>query len=215
VWQSGSTQIYLGELATPRIVAPIASTVAYGGRVKTSGTLSTLSGIPLGDCAVFLEFSIDGFTWYGGVIANTDLLGRFSLTSSAFSDGRYFRVEYNGSAIDLSAQSPAVFVKPKVSLQTPVAAASMSHTKSYKVYGDLKPQHAAGASAGTLQCYRLEAGHWRLRKSFPMTASTSGAFSHYNATVKLTLTGKWRMRAYHADALHAATYSGWRSVTVK
>jgi beta propeller repeat protein len=217
-WQdarSGSNQIYLGELATPRVVAPIAPTVAYGARVKTSGTLSTLSGIPLGDCAVFLEFSHDGLTWYSDVLANTDSLGRFSLTSSAFSDGRYFRVDYNGSALDLSGQSAGVFVKPKVSLQTPVASASMSHTKTYKVHGTLRPKHVSGSYAGTLQCYRLESGHWKLRKSFALTASDYSTYSRYNATIKLTLKGKWRIRAYHSDSLHAATYSGWRTISVK
>ena len=217
-WQdarSGSNQIYLGELATPRIVAPIGSTVAYGARVKTAGTLSTLTGIPLGDCAVYLETSFDGLTWYSDVVANTDSLGRFSLTSSAFSDGTYFRVDYNGSALDLSGQSAGVFVKPKVSLQTPVASSSMSHTKSYKVYGTLKPRHDSATAVGTLQCYRLESGHWKLRKSYTLTATDYSTYSRYNATVKLTLTGKWRVRAYHADSSHAATYSGWRYLTVK
>lgn len=217
-WQdarSGSNQIYLGELATPRVVAPIAPTVAYGARVKTAGALSTLSGIPLGDCAVYLEFSYDGLTWSSDVSANTDSLGHFSLISNAFADGRYFRVDYNGSALDLSGQSAGVFVKPRVSLQTPVASTSMSHTKSYKVHGTLKPQHHAGSYAGTLRCYRLESGHWKLRKTYALTASDYNTYSRYNATIKLTLKGRWRMRAYHADSLHAATYSGWRTVTVR
>ncbi len=33
--------------------------------------------------------------------------------------------------------------------------------------------------------------------------------------LSLPYAASWRMRAYHGDANHAATYSGYRAITVK
>jgi len=37
----------------------------------------------------------------------------------------------------------------------------------------------------------------------------------YKASVSLPHRGKWRVRAYHADAGHAPSFSGYDYITVK
>jgi hypothetical protein len=122
--------------------------------------------------------------------------------------------DYLGSASRLSAQTGWVAVKPYAIVGKPSAPATILHTKSYTICGDLTPRHAAGTSAGTLMCYRKESGHWRLRKSVALTAVDHLTISRYTASV-MTLKGSWRMRAKHSDSGHATTYSAWRYVTVK
>ncbi|MDO8964011.1 MAG: hypothetical protein Q7W30_05885 [Coriobacteriia bacterium] len=220
VWQdtrSGAFEIYACELNTPRITASIVPVIAYNGVARAVGSLVTAGGTPLAGRDVFVEWSYDGSLWFaaGAPSGKTDAAGRFSVASPPMTFGVYVRATYPGDAEHLSAQSASTRVKPRASLGTPVAPSTMYHSKSYAVYGSLAAKHPATSAVGRLYCYRLESGHWRLRKSFPLTATDSGANSRYNATVKLPYTGTWRMRAYHSDYSHAPTYSAWRTVKVK
>jgi beta propeller repeat protein len=211
----GRNDICVGELATPRISVSAPSTVAQGATARLAGSMASFTGIPMADRWVKLETSVDGVSWTGTTQVKTDGTGAFSLTSPALTSARYVRATFDGEADNLSAQSAPVLVKPRAVLGTPVAPSTMSRTKTYTVYGDLKPRHVAGTAGGTLQCYRLESGKWKLRKSFSLSAYDYSTYSRFRASVKLTSTGKWRMRAYHSDSGHAPTYSAWRNVTVK
>lgn len=219
-WQdarSGASEIYLGELATPRLSASIGpGVVAYGAKAKVTGSLVSVGGTPMANRAFMLEFSNDGRKWSNAPGGATDAAGNFSVSTFALTTAYYLRVNFPGDLQHayLSAQSAATRVKPRAVLSTPVAPSTMSHTKTYKVYGNLTPKHGQLSNVGTLKCYRLESGRWRLRKSFTLTATDSGTISRYNASVKLTQ-GKWRMRAYHSDSSHAPTYSPYRRVAVK
>jgi hypothetical protein len=140
----------------------------------------------------------------------------FTCPSPKLYSARYVRIEFEGDTEWAPALSTAALVKPRASLGTPVAPATMDHTTTYTVYGTLLPLHAAGSNVGTLYCYRLESGSWVLRKTFGLTAYVSSGQSRYRTTAAcLPYAGSWRMRAYHSDAGNAPTYSGWRYVTVK
>jgi beta propeller repeat protein len=213
--RNGNPDIYLSELATPRMSATAPSTVAYGATARLTGTLTSFTGTALAGRSVRLETSVDGLSWTAEATTTSGATGGYAFTSSALTSARYLRATFTGELANLSAQSASVLVKPKASLGAPVAPSTMSHSKTYTVYATLKPQHAAGTSGGTLQCYRLESGKWKLRKSFALSAYDYSTYSRARASVKLTSTGKWRMRVYHSDAGHATTYSAWRNVTVK
>jgi beta propeller repeat protein len=212
---NGRNDIYLGELATPRISVSAPAMVAQGATVRVTGTMASFTGIPMADRWVKLETSVNGVSWTGTTQVKTDGAGAFSLTSPALTSARYVRAAFDGEAANLSAQSAPVLVKPKALLGTPVAPSTMSRTKAYTIYASLKPSHADGTYGGTLQCYRLESGKWKLRRSFSLSAYDYSTYSRVRGSVKLTSKGKWRMRVYHSDASHAPTYSGWRTVTVK
>jgi len=81
--------------------------------------------------------------------------------------------------------------------------------------GDLKPRHAAGSRAVVLKAYRYENGKWVYRASGKATLSNKLGFSSYQGSVGVYSAGRWRVRAYHKDAGHAATYSGYAYLSVK
>jgi beta propeller repeat protein len=106
--------------------------------------------------------------------------------------------------------------KPSASLSAPVRPSPTSHLKHYTVYGTLKPRHIAGSIVGRLQCERYYSGAWHLVKTYQLTSSNHFGYSRYaGVRVRLSHAGKWRIRARHADAGHALSYSRWRSVTVR
>ena len=49
---------------------------------------------------------------------------------------------------------------------------------------------------------------WALSKNY-------SSYTRFSIKTRLTLAGSWRVRAYHATAEHAASYSGYRTLTVK
>jgi len=129
---------------------------------------------------------------------------------------RYLRASFKGDASYPPAHSLVALVKPRASLTRPVAASPMKRAKSYWVYGTLKPRHASGSTVGTLQCYRYYSGGWHKAKTvFALKAKDRSTYSRYGAWVRLPRSGRWKIRAYHADAGHAATHSAWRYITVR
>ena len=214
-YRNGNWDIYLGELTLPRISVSAPSVVSYGGAAKLTGTLASISGIPVAGRSVALEVSADGVTWTQTSTKVTSSSGAFILVSPALHSARYLRANFKGDGSYPSVQSRAALVKPRASLGVPAAPSTMYRTKTYTVYGALRPRHTSGSSVGRLYCYRWESGRWRLRKTYTLKAYNYSTYSRYRTSVKLPKAGKWRMRAYHSDASHAATYSGWRYTTVK
>ena len=107
---------------------------------------------------------------------------------------------------------------PKVYLSTPTAPTAASAWTTFRSSGYLKPRHLSGSHTVVLQAQRYENGAWVLRKTVSTTNANYSTYTRYAGSVNLPGPGprKWRIRAYSpADSLHAATYSGWRYVTVR
>jgi len=99
-------------------------------------------------------------------------------------------------------------VKPKASLGTPIAPKTMKRSKSYNVYGSLKPRHTKGTKPVRIYKYKKVGGKWKSMGYVKATASNYGSYSRYKVKMRLTSKGKWRLRAYApADSKHAATWS--------
>jgi uncharacterized protein YkwD len=98
---------------------------------------------------------------------------------------------------------------------TPVTRSTFVRDRRYSVHGLLKPRHADGTLAVKLRCYRLESGHWVLRKTVRAKVSDSSTYSRYDVRLALPSRGKWRLRAGHLCAEHRASFSAYRSVTVR
>jgi hypothetical protein len=64
----------------------------------------------------------------------------------------------------------------------------------------------------TLQFYRYEHGHRKLRKSAAAMVSTTQTFSKYSRATSVPYSGRWRVRARHKVGSHYH-YSGYRSFT--
>lgn len=107
---------------------------------------------------------------------------------------------------------------PAPTVGTPVAPATMSHSKSYTVRGSLIPRHLAGTSPVRIYKWKqARSGAWKSQGYVKAKVADSAAGSTYSVKLKLASAGKWRVRAYApADADHAAAWSsGYDYVKVK
>jgi len=118
-------------------------------------------------------------------------------------------VTYAGSDT-LQPATAQVVVGSRAALTAPPAPQTVGRGSRFAVSGLLQPRHLAGTAAVTISCYRRESGVWVLHKTISaaiVDQANQPDASLYSATVSLPLAGKWRLRAYHADDAHAATWS--------
>lgn len=95
-------------------------------------------------------------------------------------------------------------------------------TRDTVVSGFLKPRHAAGSRAVTVQYWRYvsvvkpgESPHWELARTVRAKVNDYSSYSHYRVKVTLhatLVTTRWRVRAIHSDGDHAKTVSGFSAV---
>ena len=106
---------------------------------------------------------------------------------------------------------------PKVTLTRPNAPKSLAKGKSKAVTGYLKPRHPKGSKVVQIQLFqRNSKGKYVYKGHVHTKLANFKSYSKYTGSIKFRSKGKWRVRAYMpADAIHAATYSGFGSVTVK
>jgi len=108
-------------------------------------------------------------------------------------------------------------LKTKASMSAPVAPATMYYKKLATVYGYVAPAHTAGSTLVTMKCYlRNSSGKYVYHHSFNIAGTYySDSKTKYSARFSLPHRGRWRVRAYHSDASHLATYSSYDYITVK
>jgi photosystem II stability/assembly factor-like uncharacterized protein len=114
-------------------------------------------------------------------------------------------------------QISASFAANRVTVYTPIAPASMSHSKYCTVYGYLKPRHSSGTYPVRIYTWkRSESGLWKPYGYVTASASNYSTFTKYVKAMKLPYKGRWRLRAYAPqDSQHLATWStGYDYVTV-
>lgn len=222
-----------GAIALGRLVAPQfrydASSVTpeYSKKVTLKGSLAD-NGLALGNVALKVERSTDGgHTWSVVGTPSTDSSGDFSFVTPENYAKSWYRVQYAGAQFygpgtldHLSATSAIIAVTPRASVGVPRGYPSTGKkNKTYTVYGSLKPrqaQTAAAAQVVAVKCYRKLGGKYKLRKTVYAKVYNYGEFSRYSAKVKLTASGKWRLRAYFAGSpISASKNSAYRYVTVK
>ncbi len=99
--------------------------------------------------------------------------------------------------------------------------------RTFTVAGYLMTRHAASSSSTAVRVYlqRYERGRWVTRKTYIRTrlvntTYTGGPYylesaSKWSASVTVPYTGSWRVRAYHADSDHAATYKESKAFPVR
>lgn len=104
---------------------------------------------------------------------------------------------------------------PLATLTKPRAPSSARHGAKFSISGYLKPRHPAGKIAVTLKCYHYESGHWVSRKSVRAAVSNYSDYSKYAVRLSLPWKGSWRIRAYHSDSGHRASYSGYHYIRVR
>ena len=93
----------------------------------------------------------------------------------------------------------------------------MYRNHHYTIYGYVAPRHTSGTYLVTLKFYlKNSKGVYVYHHSVSAKRYYySTTKTKYSAKVSLPHAGRWRVRAYHADAGHAPSYSGYDYITVK
>jgi Tol biopolymer transport system component len=123
----------------------------------------------------------------------------------------YWSSDLAGNVEPTHTVSFTVIARPssKGTPSTPSTPSTVKHGRSLTAFGYIV-RHKSGTYPVTLQFYRYEHGHWRLRKSVSAKASTMLTFSKYSRSTSVPYSGKWRVRARHKVGSHYR-YSGWRN----
>lgn len=229
-WDAGNQG---GDVALGRLIAPVltatgpSAPVRYGAVVGIAGSLVE-NGLPLGNTKIAIDRSTNGGeTWSEVATATTDAMGDYSWATPRIYSAARYRIRYNGGLMFLSgaldhfsAHSKTVMVTPRASLGRPTGyPRAGTRNRSYSVYGSLRARQAASTTAAkvvVIKCYRYEQGRWRYKKSVNARVYNYSTYSRYRASVKLTSSGTWRMRAYFkGSSLNAPVHSSYRTVRVR
>ena len=224
--RGGKPDVYLKELAYPRLTASASAAVAYGARAQITGTLTTDSLAGAGEVGlpgktITLSDSANGSTWRTRGSVQTGAGGAYSIDTPALTKARYFRVSFAGDVDYLGVTFARLRVKPKVQLGRPRVPRRVGLRRTFTAWGTLKPKHAAGSRPVRIKLYQykqLSDGTpvYVLRRTVRAKAVNFSDYTRYKATLRVTTRGKWAVRAYHAaDGANAATSSGWRSFVVR
>jgi len=109
------------------------------------------------------------------------------------------------------------FAVDTVTVGTPAGPKTLRVGQAATFSGTLTPHHAAGTYPVLIFKYLQVGKKWKAKGSVKAKAADSGDISKYSAKIKLTVKGKWRLRAKAiADTEHVATWSkGYKVVTVR
>lgn len=211
----GMVTISVAPKPEPGLTGGSSRTIAYASGYTFAGRL-TMDGMPLPGKRVLLMSSTNGSAFTPtSMAATTTANGDFSFNVKP-SSLTWYRAWFQETQEYGESFSTAAKVSVQASVGTPAAPATMSPTRSYTVYGYLKPRHTAGTSPVRIYRWRLIGGTWKSYGYVNAKASNYSSYSKYAASVRLSSAGRWRLRAYHADTGHAAAWSsGFDYVTVK
>jgi hypothetical protein len=140
--------------------------------------------------------------------ATTGADGSFSVAVTP-SDTTYYKARFAGDETStVSTLSGAVRITPAPGVGNPIAPSKMKRSKSYTIYGYLKPRHVAGTYPVRIYLYRYVSGKWKSAGYVKAKAANYSSYTKYSAKIRLTKSGKWRLRAYHpVDAGQIAAWS--------
>lgn len=148
--------------------------------------------------------SVDGGTYARRQAVRIGVAGTHTL--------RYYCIDRAGSQSATRTVSVKV-VKP-VTLGAPVG--TRTATRTYTLYGTLKPRHAAGSKPVRIYLWRRSGGSWVASGYVSATAYNYSTYTRYKVSKKFPSSGSWRMRAYHPlSSAGAATWSSYSYLTVR
>lgn len=220
--------IHMGAITAPALSLSAPGSGPYGLKASLKGSL-TDGGVALGGKKLdILRSTNGGHTWDKVAETTTTASGTYSYTTPSLTKKVWYRVRYNGETTGFittrlsrfSVMSGVKAVTPAASVGKPAGYPAVGKTtKTYSVYGSLKPrQTASAASAGVvvIRCYRRESGRWRLRKTVNAKVSDYETYSRYRASVRLASKGSWRLRAqFKGSSTNSAAYGAYRYVKVQ
>ena len=201
VGATSEARVSSGKLVPQIAIAATPASPGYGATAYVSGTI-TFGGSPI----VGAKLRLLG----GALTATSDAAGHFSFAVRP-SSATWYWVSSDADATYASAMSANTRATPLAYVGRPVVPSWTRHTKSFKVYADLKPRHAAGSAGLTFyfdRYQRMSNGKYSYVRLKTVSAKAANYSSWSRSTVLVKLkAGKWRVQAKHADAGHAVSYS--------
>jgi len=185
-----------GDTTAPTTTSDVKPTYISSASIKLTAT-DTGSGV----ASTYYKF--DGVPQVAGTSVTTSNVGAHTLV--------FWSVDKAGNmeaakSVAFTVASPPATVK--ASLGTPVAPKAMKRSKTYTVYGSLRPWHPAGTKPVRIYKYRKVDGKWKKTGYVKATAYNYKGYTRYKVKMKLTTKGTWRLRACApADSGHATTWS--------
>jgi hypothetical protein len=203
-------------ITSPSLILP-----RYGSAYSVSGSLLTFvngqaSGVALARVRLQTAPAASGPYTNTSVVATTSATGYFTLLHVPRSK-TFYRVVYEGDAVNAGSISAYRYAIPRVSVSKPVAPAVMYTARAASVYSVIVPQHSAGTYPVRIYRYRYTAGYWKSYGYVLARAYSIPGGSKAIAAIRLPYRGSWRLKAYAPpDAAHAGTWAvGYDSVTVR
>jgi hypothetical protein len=190
--------------------API-STLQFGDSATISGHVDTRvpGGVP---GYVWLMASNDGVHYEAMDVQELSTGGMFTFQAPDNTTTMHYMIHYDGTELN-NPSSARVTANMLALLSNPTA--TRYGTRSYRLSGYLGSWHAAGSSAVRVYIWRYVNSKWKAYSYRTAKVASSGVLSKFTASYKFPYAGKWRMQAYHSDANHATTKSGYVTFTVK
>jgi len=165
-----------------------------------------------------VQASEDGATWETLSRTRAPDNGRVSMSGVRFDQATHVRALERSSRGDrVIAYSRQLRTVPKAIVGTPVAPDVVVRGASFTVRSSVRPVHGTGTYPVSLHYWHWENGHWASYGSVKGRSTALAKYSRVEAKMKLPLTGRWRIRAYHGtDSDNSAAWSpGHHDVTVK
>lgn len=181
---------------------------AYNVAVTITGSLrsgwSPLSG------KTFALQRLSGSSWVtvAQQTSGSTGLASFSVVPYGYSLTVY-RVVFAGALGYAPSASLPLVVKPKAYVRTPDGPSSITEGKPFWVWGYLRPRHLAGTYPIRVYKQKWNGSRWVSYGYVYGRAYNYYGYTKYYARVTFSSFGRWRVRAYHADAAHFPVYSGW------
>ena len=205
------------------------STITWGGNaILTAILMDTDSDTALGGQWVWVERSSTGSSasWIQFAQVTTGEgeydTGQYTQIVSP-TQKRYYRFTYPGDGTYAAAppsQTLVIAVRPALGVPRVPTLARVS--RSFTVWGTLKPHFPARARTVTLTAYRYNGRSWSRFGTYRATNVNSGEYTKYARTLKITKRGKYRFTASTAattsgiQPIYAAARTGYsKTITIR
>jgi len=188
--------------SAPKTLSAAGATYAFTGALKSGAD-------PVSGRRVVLQSAANAAgPWKNtAVAADTAPDGSFVFRVKPLTKTHY-RANFVGDSDFSAGSSDSRSVTPRASLGTPVAPKTMKRSKSYVVYGSLKPKHTKGTKPVRIYKYKKVGTKWVKKGYVKAKAYNYRGHTRYKLTMKLTSKGSWRLRACApSDSGHATTWS--------
>jgi len=201
-----STWFYYAGLPSTVCSLSAPSSFRYGKSAVLTATLSrTDDGAVMPQEGVVFEQRTAG-AWQRIGASATDAFGRATVSVAPLTRTVY-RARYAGAGDPEVEASAPRSLAPRPDVGDVVVPAPVVFSKTVRVWGWLRPQHAASTHPLRVYRYRLEDGRWNPHGYSITTVTDWAGRSRYSSSLRLDA-GVWRLRAFApADAEHASAWA--------